>query len=166
MLTSLERALVRVAASRPGAWLFLNVLTHLDRFVVRATNGRVSSAIGSRFHRHIVLLETTGARTGRSRVVPLLALLDGPRVILVASRGGHATHPSWYRNLCAHPVAMVTVHGRSGWYRAAEAEGSARAELWQRAVAFYPGYADYQRRTSRRVPVMVLEPISPAQAGR
>jgi deazaflavin-dependent oxidoreductase (nitroreductase family) len=155
-----ERALIRVAASRPGAWLFINVLTHVDRWLLRATAGRVSTASGSRFHPHIVLLTTTGARTGRPRAVPLLALLDRGRVILIGSRGGHARHPAWYHNLRAHAVATVQVHGRMGQYRAREAEGPERAELWQRAVGFYPGYAEYQRRITRRVPVMVLEPLA------
>jgi deazaflavin-dependent oxidoreductase (nitroreductase family) len=152
-----ERIMVRLAASSPGAWLFVNVLTHVDRLLIRMTRGRVSTAIGSRFHRHVVLLTTTGARTGRPRMVPLLALLGGSRVVLIASRGGHPQHPGWYHNLRACAQATVTVHGRTDVYVAREAEGAERAELWQRAVAFYPGYAEYQARAGRRIPVMVLE---------
>jgi deazaflavin-dependent oxidoreductase (nitroreductase family) len=159
MRTAIERALVRLAASRPGAWFYLNVLTPVDRLLIRLSGGRLSSAIGTSFHPHIVLLRTVGARTGRPRDVPLLALLDELRVILIASRGGHPEHPGWYHNLREQSRAFVTVQGRTRAYRAREAEGAERAELWQRAVGFYPGYAAYQSRVSRRVPVMVLDPV-------
>ena len=88
----------------------------------------------------------------------VLALIDGPRVVLIASRGGHARHPAWYHNLRAHPRALVTVQGQTRSYVAREAEGDERADLWRRATAFYPGYAAYQARVSRRVPLMVLDP--------
>src|SRR5689334_3870291 len=159
-----DRALVRAAASRPGAWLFINVFTHVDRLLLRVSGGRLSTAAGSRFHPHVVLLTTTGARTGKSRTVPLIALLDRGRVILIGSRGGHAKHPAWYHNLRANARAMVMVQGHTAHYHAREAEGTERAALWQQAVEFYPGYADYQDRISRRVPVMVLEPIGSAGA--
>ena len=153
-----ERTAVRFAASPPGAWLFVNLLTHVDRFLIRATRGRVSTAIGSRFHPSVVLLTTTGARTGRLRAVPLLALRSGSRLILIASRGGHPQQPGWYHNLRAHARATVTEQGRTDLYVAREAKGAERATLWREAVAFYPGYADYQMRATRRIPVMVLEP--------
>jgi deazaflavin-dependent oxidoreductase (nitroreductase family) len=160
MLTSIERGLVRLAASRAGAWVYVNVFTHIDRLLVRVSHGRLSTAVGTSFHPHIVLLRTVGARTGRSRDVPLLALIDGPRVILIASRGGHARHPAWYHNLRAHPRALVTLQAQTRPYLAREAEGAERTELWRRAVDFYPGYAAYQARVSRRVPVMVLAPAT------
>jgi len=161
MLPFVERLLVRIAASRPGAWIYVNVLTHIDRLVLPATGGRLSTAVGSRFHRHIVVLTTTGGRTGKPRAVPLLAFFDDGRVILIASRGGHARHPAWYHNLRARPFATVMVQGHTRRYRAREAEGPQRAELWRRAVQFYPGYADYQRRIRRTVPVMILDPAAP-----
>jgi deazaflavin-dependent oxidoreductase (nitroreductase family) len=159
VLRPIERGLVRLAASRPGAWFYVNVLTHVDRRLLRVSRGRLSTATGTRFHPNVVLLETVGARTGRARAVPLLALLDGPRVVLVASRGGHHHHPGWYHNLQAQPRARVTVQGTTRGYVAREAEGDERAQLWQRVVAFYPGYAAYQRRAQRQIPVMVLDPV-------
>lgn len=116
MLPAIERALSRAAASRPGGWLFVNVLMHVARWLLRATRGRLSTAAGTRFHRHIVMLTTTGARTGQPRTVPLLALFDGQSVILIASRGGHAKHPAWYYNLCAHPLVTTMVLGRKTQY--------------------------------------------------
>jgi deazaflavin-dependent oxidoreductase (nitroreductase family) len=152
--------MVRFAATPLGAWLFLNVLTHVDRLLIRATGGRVSSAIGTGFHPHVVLLTTTGARTGQPRVAPLLAFRSGSRLVLIASRAGHPRHPAWYRNLQAHPRATVAEQGQTGLYVAREAEGAERAALWGDAVAFYPGYADYQARARRPIPVMVLEPAA------
>jgi deazaflavin-dependent oxidoreductase (nitroreductase family) len=160
----MERALVRLAASRPGAWVYVNILTHIDRLILPATRGHISTAVGTSFHRHIVIVTTTGARTRKPRVVPLLALLDHSAVVLVASRGGHRRHPSWYHNLRAHPVATVMAHGQTKQYRAREAQAAERADLWRRVVEFYPGYAAYQRRTARRVPVMILEPLGEAQS--
>ncbi len=160
VLEPIERGLVRLAASRPGAWLYVNVLTHVDRVLLRATGGALSTAAGTRFHPNVVLLETVGARTGRRRVVPLLALVDGPRVILIASRGGHPHHPGWYHNLRAQPRALVAVQGTTKPYVAREAAGDERAHLWPRVVAFYPGYAAYQRRAGRQIPVMVLDPTA------
>jgi deazaflavin-dependent oxidoreductase (nitroreductase family) len=77
--------------------------------------------------------------------------------VLIASKGGHPRHPAWYHNLRAHPEAVVEIRGRRERRVAREAEGAEREELWERAVAFYPGYASYQSRAgARRIPVMVL----------
>ena len=164
MLPAIERAPSRAAASRPGGWLFVNVLMYVDRWLLRATSGRLSTAAGTRFHRHIVMLTTTGARTGQPRTVPLLALFDGQSVILIASRGGHAEHPAWYHNLRGDPLATAMVLGRKTQYRAREAEGATRDRLWTQAVELYPGYADYQARVARRVPVMILEAVAPLES--
>jgi deazaflavin-dependent oxidoreductase (nitroreductase family) len=89
--------------------------------------------------------------------VPLAYVSRGDDLILIASKGGHPRHPSWYHNLRAHPEAIVEIRGRREKVVAREADGAERADLWERAVAFYPGYAAYQRRAgSRRIPVVVL----------
>ena len=81
----------------------------------------------------------------------------GADLVLKASKGGHRRHPAWYHNLRAHPEASVEIRGRREPVVAREAEGAERAELWARAVEFYPGYAAYQRRAgARRIPGMVL----------
>jgi F420H(2)-dependent quinone reductase len=154
-----ERLVVPLTGSRSGAWLYVHVLTHVDRLLLPLTGGRLSTAWGSRYHRSIVLLTTTGARTGRPRTVPLLGLLIDDDVVLVASQGGAPRHPAWYWNLRAHPQASITLGGRVSPRLAREAEGPEREALWPRIVQFYPGYADYQARTRRTIPVMILAPL-------
>jgi deazaflavin-dependent oxidoreductase (nitroreductase family) len=107
----------------------------------------------------IVELETTGRRSGRPRTVVLSTpLVDGERTVLVASKGGDDRHPDWYRNLVADPEVELTMHGTTRQMRARTADRDERAELWPRVVAAYPGYAAYQRRTSREIPLVVCEP--------
>jgi deazaflavin-dependent oxidoreductase (nitroreductase family) len=83
----------------------------------------------------------------------------GDDLVLIASKGGHPQHPAWYHNLRAHPEATVEIRGRRETVFAREAEGAERVELWEKAVGFYPGYAAYQKRAGRRIPVMVLSRI-------
>ena len=82
---------------------------------------------------------------------------DG-RYALVASKGGAPEHPLWYRNLVAHPRVELQDGDASGEYDAREVSGEERAQWWERSVAAYPPYADYQQRTDRQIPVFVLEP--------
>lgn len=107
----------------------------------------------------IVELRTTGRRTGRDRVVVLSAPIAEPdRIVLVASRGGDDRDPAWYRNLVAEPLVELTMRGVTRSMIARTAEGGDRAELWSRVVAAYPGYAGYQRRTKREIPIVICEP--------
>jgi deazaflavin-dependent oxidoreductase (nitroreductase family) len=157
-----ERAAVRIASSRPGAWLFVNVAMRIDRVLVPLTRGRLSSCLGTRYHgHHLLLLTTTGARSGARRTVPLLYFSDGGEIVLIASKGGHPRHPAWYHNLRAHPRVTVHARGERTECIAREAENAERAGLWTRAVALYPGYAAYaERAAGRRIPVVVLSPLS------
>jgi deazaflavin-dependent oxidoreductase (nitroreductase family) len=145
----------RFAATRGGAWYFLNVAMRLDRVLLPLTRGHVSMG----FPYQVGLLETIGAKSGERRRIPLLYLRDGDRIALIASRGGNPKHPAWYWNVKAHPhVRFLAPRGRSGEYVAREAEGEERDRLWATAVAYYPGFATYQGRTDgRRIPVVVLE---------
>jgi deazaflavin-dependent oxidoreductase (nitroreductase family) len=153
-----DRVLESVARTRPGAWFFVRVATHLDRHLMRWTRGRVSSGIGSRFNNHGVLIVTRGARTGVERTIPLLAIPDGDRLVLIASFGGNPNHPAWYFNLKKTPRCRALFRGQWADYEAHEAEGEERERLWKLAGATYAGYADYQARVERRIPVMVLGP--------
>ena len=150
------KALVKVASSKPGAWFFVNVANRIDRHLIPATNGRISSVPGQ----PVLAIETTGAKSGKVRRTPLVYATDGDRIVLVASKGGSPRHPAWYHNLKANPEIQVWApKGRSGRYRAREAEGEERERLWQLACETYPGYDTYQDRTGgRRIPVIVLEP--------
>ena len=115
-----ERPIEALARTKAGGWYFLNVAMPVDRVLLPLTNGRVSSAIGQQ----VGLLETVGAKSGEPRAIPLLYLVDGDRIVLIASKAGAAKHPAWLHNLRANPrVSFLAPRGRSGDYVAREAEG-------------------------------------------
>jgi deazaflavin-dependent oxidoreductase (nitroreductase family) len=149
------------ARSRVGGWMFVNVFNHVDRFLLGKTNGRVSVALGSRASKNVVLLGCTGARSGLKREVPLLSTPVGGEVVLIASKAGAPQSSAWYCNLKANPVCTLTIDGRSVECAAREVKGDERQRYWRAAVENYPGYADYQQRTQRLIPVMVLTPKTP-----
>jgi deazaflavin-dependent oxidoreductase (nitroreductase family) len=106
-------------------------------------------------------LHTTGRKSGQRRAVMLTAPVREPgRIVLVASKGGDERDPEWYRNLVANPEVEVTIDGATQPMRARTATEAERAELWPRIVAAYSGYAGYQRRTTRQIPVVIVEPRS------
>ena len=104
-----------------------------------------------------LLLTTTGRRTRQTRTTPLM-YVPSATPVLVASNGGSPTHPSWYLNLVADPHAFFEIDGERLAAVARTVEGAEREQLWERAVDVYPAYESYQRRTSRQLPVVVLEP--------
>lgn len=106
----------------------------------------------------VVVLTTVGARTGRLRKTPLMRVEHDGRYAVVASLGGAPQHPQWYHNLVAHPRVELQDGPVRRDYVAREVHGDERALWWERAVAAYPDYADYQERTERVIPVLVLEP--------
>lgn len=155
-----DRAAVSIASSRPGAWFFVNIAMRLDRVLIPLTQGRLSSCLGTRYQaQHLLLLTTTGAKSGRRRTVPLLYFRDGRDLVLIGSKGGHPRHPAWIHNLRADPRATVYTRGDKRDHVAREAEGAERSRLWARAVEIYPGYETYrQRALGREIPVVVLSP--------
>jgi deazaflavin-dependent oxidoreductase (nitroreductase family) len=107
----------------------------------------------------VVEVRTIGRRSGRPRLVVLSApVVDGDRVVLVASKGGDDRDPDWYRNLVANPNIEVTMRARTRPMIARTADADERAELWPRVVAATRAYAVYQRRTRREIPVIICEP--------
>ena len=115
------------------------------------------------FGDQLMLLTTLGARSGEERVSPVMFHRDGERFVVVASKGGAPDHPGWYHNLKANPVARVEVGAETGTgtetfeVRAHEAEGEERDRIYAERVAIAPGFGEYERKTSRRIPVMILE---------
>jgi deazaflavin-dependent oxidoreductase (nitroreductase family) len=105
----------------------------------------------------VLLLTTTGRRSGEPRTTPLIHAVDGDRWVVVASKGGAPDHPSWYKNLVAEPDASIQVKADEVRVRARTAEGEERARLWAAMTEQWPGYDDYQRMTPREIPVVVLE---------
>jgi deazaflavin-dependent oxidoreductase (nitroreductase family) len=106
----------------------------------------------------VVVLTSVGARSGKLRKTPLMRVEHDGVYAVVASQGGAPTHPLWYHNLRANPHVELQDGTRKGDYLAREVTGEEKAIWWERAVAAYPDYADYQTRTERQIPVLVLEP--------
>lgn len=153
-----QRIIKRIAASRRGAWFFSRTAHHMDRPVIRLSNGR-QSLTGILAGLPVITLTTAGAKSGEPRTVPLVGIADGDKVVLIASNFGRSHHPAWYHNLRANPEATLSMQGNPGTYIAHEATGAEREKYWQTAVDLYAGYAAYQQRTGgRQIPVMVLTP--------
>ena len=107
----------------------------------------------------VLLLTTTGRRSGRPRTTPLSYLEDGNELVLAASNGGNPWFPAWWLNLQANPRASVQVGPRRIEVTAREATPDQRDRLWPRFVNGYQGYGEYERRTTRRIPVVILSPV-------
>ena len=132
-------------------------VTKLHTSLFRATGGKVGGSIPGTGP--VLLLTTNGRKTGRERTVPLLYLRDGEDLVLVASNGGTATHPTWWLNLRANAVATVEVRGKRLRVRAREAGPGEKERLWPRLVEMYGGYEGYQEKTDREIPVVILHPV-------
>jgi F420H(2)-dependent quinone reductase len=123
--------------------------------IYRATRGRIGHHIpGVGPH---LLLDHVGAKSGKKRTTPLLYTKDGDDLLIVASKGGHPKNPAWYHNLRANPDIEVQVGSERRKVHAREADDEERKELWPKVVAQYGGYAGYQKRTDRKIPLVVLE---------
>lgn len=105
----------------------------------------------------ILLLTTTGRKTGRQSTTPLIYGLDGENPVIVASKGGAPEHPGWYLNLSKTPEVEVQIKGDRFHARARDAEGEERERLWRRLNEIWPHYDEYQTKTTRQIPVVVLE---------
>lgn len=147
----------RLASSRVGGWYFVHVVSRVDPWLLRRTNGRFSTVIGQ----PVLLLEHVGAKSGQARETALVHAVDGPTILLVASKAGAVKHPAWYHNLKANPDCGVIAKGRTGRYVARELEGAERDRAWAIVNHVYAGYETYQSRAGARViPLFALEPIA------
>ena len=139
-------------------WPILRPLIHVHVLAYRATRGRFGRNM--RGTPPMLLLEHTGAKSGVRRTSPLGYIRDGENLVVVASKGGHPRNPSWFHNLRVHPDVTVQVGARRLPVRARVAQAPERARLWPAVLEAYGGYGDYQRRTSREIPLVILEPRS------
>ena len=131
-------------------------LSTIHTIAYRLTGGRVGRRL---VKKDMLLLTTRGKKTGHPHTVPLLYLRDGDNLVVIASWGGRSYHPDWYANLKAHSPATVQVV-RKRWEVTAEPMAAGeRAQWWPRIVDAHDGYADYQARTNRQIPVVRLRPI-------
>lgn len=107
-----------------------------------------------------LLLHTTGRKSGRASVLPLIYKKVNSGYVIIASKGGAPAHPAWYLNLAANPDCEIQVAHDHYRVKARTAEGDERESLWRQLVEIYPPYTDYQAATARQIPVVVLDPVS------
>jgi deazaflavin-dependent oxidoreductase (nitroreductase family) len=136
-------------------WRLWNLGTKGHVALYRLSRGRLG---GKSMGAPVLLLDNVGRKSGKRRTTPLICTEDRENLIVIASKGGIEKHPAWYHNLRANPETMVNWRGEKRRVRAHEAEGAERERLWAKMVEVYRPYASYQRRTERRIPVVVLEP--------
>ena len=141
--------------------LLVRLATHylgaLHRVLYRLSGGRIGSHI---WGLPIVLLTTTGRESGRQRTGPRCSLRKGESLVVIASDGGLDRAPAWWLNLQREPRATVRIGSATRNVVAREAEGDERAQIWAEVTRIAPGYLGYERRTERRIPVVVLEPAT------
>jgi F420H(2)-dependent quinone reductase len=150
-LTSLGRP------PRPGTpgFALWKRLTGLNNTVFRLSGGRL---LGTYDGNPVLLLHHVGRKSGEERVTPLIYLEDGEDLVIVGSMGGTPKHPAWFHNVSAGPDTEVEVRGGRRAVRARVADAGERDRLWPRLVEHYPGFATYQGRTEREIPVVILSP--------
>jgi deazaflavin-dependent oxidoreductase (nitroreductase family) len=135
---------------------FVGPILVVHQWLYEHSDGRIGATLGGR---PMLLLRTAGRRSRQPRTAALLYVRDGDAYVVVASKGGAPQHPGWFHNLAANPEAEIQVGRRRMAVRARVAEGEERSRLWARADEVNQGqYGVYQSRTSRVIPVVVLEP--------
>ena len=123
----------------------------------RSNSGKVGGYFANA---DLLLLTTTGAKSGQQRTMPLAYTTDGERLVISASKGGAPSNPDWYHNLLAHPVATVEVGTERYQVRAAVTDEPKRSQLYAKMVEKMPGFAEYERNTTRKIPVLTLERVA------
>ena len=138
--------------SKLGAAL-QNAVTRVHSLLYRSSNGVIGGRIANS---PVLLLTTTGRRSGKQRTVPLLYLMDGANVVLVASNGGAVRDPTWWLNLQTTSDAWIQIKGIRRRVKVDRASAVEKQRLWPRLTAMYPGYKRYQEITGRDIPVVIL----------
>ena len=159
-LTPEELAKRKEQLSHPVVPKVIKAMARAQVAVFKATGGRIGSKwrIGAGFRKPVptLLLEHVGRKSGESYTTPLLYLVDGPDLVVVASQGGLPKNPQWYYNLMAHPNSRVRVKREKREVRARVANAEERAALWPRLVELYADFEVYQLTTDREIPVVIL----------
>jgi deazaflavin-dependent oxidoreductase (nitroreductase family) len=138
--------------------LFIRGISNFHMAVYRLTGGTVAGRLGLPTARFILLV-TRGRKTGAERTVPLLSISHDRSPVVVASFGGLDQPPAWYLNLKANPEAKVRIGRKTIDVKAEEVDDVQRERLWSLFVKEYPGYVDYQNRTKRRIPILILRQV-------
>lgn len=137
--------------------MVIKPMSNLNTWLFRMSGGRIGGSFAG--GAPILLLTTTGRKSGQPRTAPLLYLEDEGKIILVASQGGMTNSPQWYYNLEANPEAEVELGTEKKKVRSRRATDEEKAALWPKLVAMYKDYDLYQARTERNIPVMILSPV-------
>ncbi len=155
-----QRAMQKIAASRPGAWAFSKTLHHIDRPLFRLSSGRLTVP-GLLAGLPVVMVTTTGRTSGEPRTSPLLGIPTGADLSIIGSNFGQARTPGWVFNLERDPAATVAYRDRSVRTTARPATDAEADATFERAGSIYPGYLHYRERADHRsIRVFVLEPVA------
>ncbi len=136
---------------------FIKLFMGINAFLIRLTNGRIGGKLGTQT---ILLLETTGRKSGQPRVVPIAYFFHEGKYLIVASNWGKEKQAAWYLNLKKNPRATLTVSGKKIPVESHEAQGGEYDRLWKFATERNPPYSEYQKMTTRKIPIMVFQPIN------
>ena len=158
-----RRGISKLATTAPVAWFFARTLHHLDRAVFRLT-GRKHTFVGLAAGLPVLMLTTTGAKTGQRRTSPVLAIPDRDAFFLIATNYGQGHHPGWVHNLRMNPRATATFEGLTREMTARELTGEERERVFELGLAINPGFGAYRKRTTRAIPVLRFEPHSAPHA--
>ena len=146
-----------LGATRIGVWTIKHIISPLQRWVYRSTDGRIGSTVGS--GQTVLLLTTKGRRTGQDRTTPVFYLRDGDTVVICnVTPEGERSNP-WVINLRAHPVAQLQIGRDIGQYQAREATDNEITRLWPRLIALWPAYQEHYQRSGQRA-IFILERLA------
>lgn len=153
--TPLTAVLRVLAPTRPFAAFYRRVGPRLDRFLIRASSGRVASRL---YGLPVLLLSTTGAKSGQTRTTPLLYVRDGPDFAVAGTNFGHPAHPGWTANLLAEPEAVIEIGPERICVTAELADPDTHSRVWPRFLSIYPGYGHYANRRDVPPRMFLLHP--------
>jgi len=137
---------------------FIRIFMAVNSFFIRITRGRVGGQLGTQT---ILLLHSVGRKSGQQRVTPIAYFRYEGRYLVVASNWGKDQHAAWYYNLKAQPQTSIEVDGQTIQVQVGFAEGEEYVRLWEYVTKKHPPYLDYQKATSRKIPIVVLTPVKP-----
>jgi len=135
---------------------FIKIFMDFNAFLLRISRGRIGSRLGTQT---ILLLETVGRKTGQPRVIPIAYFFHEGKYLIVASNWGKEKNADWYLNLLKNPRAKLTVNGKIIQVQAHDAQGNEYARLWDFATKKHPPYLNYQKMTSRHIPIVAFDAI-------
>jgi len=139
----------------PNNRLMFKTTTAINQFLFQLSNGR----IGGRFGKvDILLLTTMGRKSGQARTIPLQYFRDGDDIVQLPSNAGDDHHPAWWLNVQANPNGVMQIGGEKTKVEARKATQEEKTRIWPHVTAIYPGYDEYQTRTTREIPLVLLRP--------